>query len=292
MSNPASPSIRRKFSPNFLYSIISVALVLIMAGVFSLVILLGQGLITSFKEQVNVLVELNPETGTERVDSVSLYLKSQDWVKATSVEFISKDEALMELQEEFEYLMQMDLPNPLFDMIQFNVAAHILRQDSLQAIKETLLAKNEIRDVYYQEGIVEGLSKNLKDVSLIAFAVSLVLLVIATTLIYNTNKLALYSNRFIIKNMQLVGASWTHITRPYLTRSALHGILSAVLAMAALGGGLGFLYRSLPEMGSAVGEKQLFFVFLALALGGILINLLSTLYTVSRFLRMRTDDLY
>lgn len=73
MSNPASPSIRRKFRPNFLYSIISVALVLIMAGVFSLVILLGQGLITSFKEQVNVLVELNPETGTEGVDSVSLY---------------------------------------------------------------------------------------------------------------------------------------------------------------------------------------------------------------------------
>lgn len=292
MARFGKSSLRRKIRPNFLYSIISVALVLIIAGLFSLVVLHGQGLVRKFKEQVTVLIEINPTVEQSGIDSLGEYLSAQRWVKIPSVKFVSKDVALEELQEEFEYIMQMDLPNPLFNMYEFNVNADYLQTDSLAMVRQSLIALEEVQDVYYQQSIVDGLSRNLQDIGLIALSISAVLLLIAITLIYNTIKLSLYSNRFIIKNMQLVGASWSHISRPYLQRSALHGIASAIIATVALLSGLSFLYQRIPEIQDVVGLEQLFFVFLGLVCTGIVINLTSTFYTISRFLSMRTDDLY
>lgn len=292
MARFGKSSLRRKIRPNFLYSIISVALVLIIAGLFSLVVLHGQGLVRKFKEQVTVLIEINPTVEQSGIDSLGDYLSAQRWVKIPSVKFVSKDVALEELQEEFEYIMQMDLPNPLFHMYEFNVNADYLQTDSLAMVRQSLIALEEVQDVYYQQSIVDGLSRNLQDIGLIALSISAVLLLIAITLIYNTIKLSLYSNRFIIKNMQLVGASWSHISRPYLQRSALHGIASAIIATVALLSGLSFLYQRIPEIQDVVGLEQLFFVFLGLVCTGIVINLTSTFYTISRFLSMRTDDLY
>ena len=123
-------------------------------------------------------------------------------------------------------------------------------------------------------------------------AISLFFLFVGITLIHNTIRLALYSNRFLIKNMQLVGASWKFISRPYLMRSVLHGLLSGVIAIGGLLILLWFLQNDLPELKSLQDIPSFSVLFLVLVLLGIGINALSTYFVVKRYLRMRVDDLY
>lgn len=292
MSRSEGRKFRRKIRPNYFYAIISVALVLIIAGLFSLLILHGRGLIRNFKERVNLLVEIRELSSEEEIARFETFLKQQPYLRKGSLTYISKEEAFKELQADFEDIMQMDLPNPLYNMFEFNLQAAWLQQDSLQAIKRQLLKQPPVQDVFYQEGVVAGLTQNIRNLALIALGLSLLLLIVATTLIYNTNKLSLYANRFIIKNMQLVGASWRYIARPYLLRSALHGLFSGLLAGAVLGGVLYYLYQNIPDLKGILELRSLFFLFLALLIAGVLINMSSTLYTIFRYLRMRTDDLY
>lgn len=279
--------------PNYIYSIISVALVLFLIGFFGLVILHAQRLVTIFKERVNVMVEL--ENGTDKNDVFALKSKldASPYVKKGSVVFTSKEDAVELLREDFgEDFLKMEFQNPLYDVLSFNLKAEFMEESKLAEIKASIEMNQYVNDVYYQEGLVEDISRNIRKIGFLALAIGFLFLIVALTLIHNTIKLALYANRFLIKNMELVGASWGFISRPYFLRSMKNGLYSGMIAVSLLLMLLLLAQQDLPELRELEDPFLFSLLFLALILMGIIISGGSTWYIVNKYLRMRTDDLY
>lgn len=293
MSNRVESWPGTQTKPNYLYSIISVALVLFLIGFFGLIILHAQSLLTLLKEKVNVMVEL--ENGTDKKDVFTLKskLESSPYVKKGSVVFTSKEEAVELLREDFgEDFLKMEFQNPLYDVLSFNLQADYMEQSKLAEIKKSILMNQYVNDVYYQEGLVDDIAANIRKTGFLALGISFLFLIVALTLIHNTIKLALYANRFLIKNMELVGASWGFITRPYFLKSLRNGLFSGMIAVSLLLMLLLLAQQDLPELRELEDPFLLSLLFIGLILTGILISGGSTWYIVNKYLRMRLDDLY
>lgn len=279
--------------PNYFYVILSVALVLFLLGFFGGVIIQTQNLVDYFKERVNIIVELKSNSTPENKDELKVYLLQQSYLKPETFGFVSKEEGVKILSEEFgEEFLRLNLTNPLFDVVKFNVNASFLQQDSLRNMREQIGAFDYVRDIYYQETMVNEAARNIERFGYLALAISMIFVIIAITLIHNTIRLALYANRFLIKNMQLVGASWSFISRPYLWRSALHGFLSALIAIGVLAGIVFLVNTKIAGIDIIEQGWKLGLLFIGLTLLGILITTLSTYYVVNKYLKMRVDDLY
>jgi cell division transport system permease protein len=279
--------------PNYFYAIISVALVLFLLGFFVLVVLQGQQVIKLSKEKVEIIVELKENTSEDLREDLSARLAKTQYVKENSIKFISKEEGAELMRKEFgEEFILLDMPNPLYDVLTFNVKSQYMQPDSLSRIREVVRELNAVSDVFYQESIADEIINNIQKLSLIALVLGIFLLFVAFVLIHNTIRLALYANRFIIKNMELVGASWDFISRPYIFRSMLHGLISGVLAIA----GLVLVVISMQSLLPELGQLNDFFAFailgISLVILGILISCISTWFVVNKYLKMRVDDLY
>ena len=293
MNTQSSKKTVKRKKPSYFYSIVSVALVLFILGLVALLMLEAQRLIVFFKEKVSVVVEMREESDRADAERVTAQLLETQFVKPNSIQFTSKEEALERLQEDFgEDLARLGMENPLYNVVSFHVHAKYMHKDSLQNIQSLLRSDDSISDVFYHEGLVDGLQKNIRRLGITGLFVGILFILIACVLIHNTIKLALYSNRFLIKNMQLVGASWGFITRPYITRSVINGFLSAGIAIAGVLLIVYFVERKIPELNTLYDYSSLFFVLLCLILLSLLITVFSTYFSVNKYLKMRLDDLY
>lgn len=285
--------VKIKTKPNYLYSILSVSLVLFLLGFFGLLIINGQSLVTSFKEKVVVVVELKDEASSAQIESLKQNLEAMPYTKPGSLSFVDKEAAAIEMQEEFgDDFLKLDMPNPFYDVITFNVNAAYANQDSLRDAKGALKDERIVNDVFYQENLVDEISENIKKLSWITLGIGIFFIFVAITLIHNTVRLALYANRFIIKNMQLVGATWGFISRPYVIKAFKHGFLSAIIAIAVLLLMVYWAQTSLPAVAELINWNLFSALFLGLLVLGILINTWSTHNVVKKYLKMRVDDLY
>lgn len=293
MAIPPEKRIERR-KPNYLYSIVSVALVLFLIGFFGLIILHAQRLVKTFKENVALMAEMQDSVTTAQIDTLGAFLRSSDFVLEESVRFISREEAAQLMQEDFgDDFLKLGLPNPFYDVIIFNVKAVQMQADSLENIRSTIRTQYPfVTDVFYQESIVDNVINNMRRVGYIALAMGIFLVFIAAALIYNTNRLALYANRFLIKNMELVGASWEFISRPYLLRSVLHGLLSGFIAVGVLILLLLWARTQVPDLRILQDLTMFATLFAGLVVLGVLINTASTYFVVKTYLKMRVDDLY
>jgi len=279
--------------PNYFYTISSVAIVLFLLGFFCALFSISQQLGQLLKERISILVEIEPTSNPIEVDSLVYAIKSYAMTKSESVLLISKEAALADLQEDFgEDLLRLDLPNPLYDVITFNVKAAYMDSEQLETLRHKLKSKRFVKDVYYQEGLVHQIVANLQNFSWLFLVIGALFLLITVTLIHNTTRLALYANRFVIKNMELVGATWNFISRPYIKRSILHGIISALIAILFLICLLLWANRYLPGISTLSSSFSLIGIALGLLLLGILINGLSTYFIINKYLSRRIDDLY
>lgn len=283
----------RETKPNYLYAIVSVSLVLFLLGFCGLVVIYAQRLVTAFKERVNVLIELEETTTPEQVAVIKTGLESSVFVKSGSVRLITKEAAAKSMAETFgEDYSKLDMPNPYRDMLSFNMKAAYMAPDSLERIQKAILQEAGVAEVFYQENIVDDIAGNVGRFAYAAGIVCLFFILIAIVLIHNTVRLALYANRFIIKNMQLVGASWEFISKPYLQRAVLHGLISGILAIATLLGLVFWAQKDLPELKSLQDIYSFALLFSILIVLGILINTISSYFVVRKYLKMRVDDLY
>lgn len=279
--------------PNFFYAIISVAAVLFLLGFFGLLLLQTQRLAKVMKEQVDLIVELTSDPALEDRQALENTLQRSPFVKTGSLDFTSQEEALELMSEELgEEFIDLDLPNPLYDVYTFNVPARYLTEDSLSQIQTVLRQNPIVSDVYYQESLVDQLLRNANRLGWILLAVGIFFIVLALTLIHNTIRLSLYANRFLIKTQELVGATWEFISRPYLRRSLLHGFISGLLATGALVAVQWWLQEEIPELRSLQNPAAFGVLLAGLILLGMLINWLSTYFVVRKYLRLRADDLY
>jgi len=279
--------------PNYLYAIISVSLVLFLLGFCGLVMISAQRLVAAFKERVNVLVELQETATPEVVATLQSGLEETTFVKTGSIQFISKEEAAKSMAEAFgEDFSKLDMPNPYRDMISFNVKASFVGADSLDRIRRAILNEPGVAEVFYQENVVDNIAGNIGRFAYTALAICMFFILIAIVLIHNTVRLALYANRFLIKNMELVGASWEFISKPYLQRAIWHGFLSGLLAIGALILLVFWVQKDLPELKNLQDIYSFALLFATLIILGILINTASTYFVVRKYLKMRVDDLY
>lgn len=279
--------------PTYFYAIISVALVLFIVGFFALTALHGRKLVTLFKEKVDIWLELNPDTPQEEIPRIIAGIREQPFVKAETVTFVTREQAAAAMKEDLgDKSLLEDNPDMLRDVVRFNVRADWLNSDSLTRWREVLKQDTLIADLYFEAANTGNVGKNIQNLGLIALGLGFLLIFAAVTLIHNTIRLALYSNRFLIKNQELVGASWEFISRPYLRRGILNGAISAVLAIAALIATLWGLYSLMPDLAGLRDINGILVIFVGLVALGILISGLSTYFVVNKFLRMRVDDLY
>ncbi len=291
MQSPKKTPPRQR--PNYLYTIISVAAVLFLLGFFGLILLQSQRLTTVLKEQIDIIVELTDSNNDADRTALERKLKSSSFIISQSVQFTSKAEALELMSDELgEDILALDLPNPLYDVFTFNVKSTYLAPDSLAQIRQLLQAETIVNDVYYQESLVDQLARNIKRIGWILLGVALLFVLLALTVIHNTIRLALYSNRFIIKTQELVGATWEFISRPYLRKALWHGFLSAALAIGLLVLLQFWFQQQIPEIKQLQHPLTFVVLFSGLIILGMLVNWLSTYVVVRRYLQLREDVLY
>ena len=296
LSNSSGSFQSNKNNPSYTYVILSVSLVLFLLGFFGLFLLHAPKWIKVYKEQVNVMVEIKEGTSNEQISVLTNYLEQKRYIKSESVKFVSKEEVAEEMKEELGATENtLDVMNPFYDMIHFNMNASFMQSDSMQIIRENIMQSDFVKDVFYQELLVDQINDNLKKIGFVALFLGFFFIIVAVVLIHNTIRLAMYSNRFVIKNMQLVGASWGFITKPYLTKGFFNGLWSGIHSIILLWALVFVINLQFPELRLDIWLDDvlgLILVMTGLIILGIFICFTSTYFVVNRYLKMRLDDLY
>ncbi len=284
-----------KVKPNYFYALVSVTLVLFLAGVFGSMIIQSQQLVRLFKEKVMVVVEINNGHELVEIEKLKGKISELDYIKENSVEYTSKAEAAKLMQEDFGSevdLSQYNLGNPLYDIITFHVNADYMTPEGLEKIAQRLKEDEMISDVNYEEGLAGNISGHWGRIGWIGLAISLILVLVAVFLIIYAIRQALYTDRFLIKNMHLVGATPKFISRPYLRTGILGGLLSAFVA------GMGLLLVRWWLIGQVPGLDSLFtisvwaLIFSLMLALGVVITAGSTWLTVRNYLKSDINELY
>ncbi|MFK7808389.1 MAG: cell division protein FtsX [Saprospiraceae bacterium] len=244
------------------------------------------------KENINIMVEIKEAAAKKEVNELTEFIEKQTFTKNGSLTFTTKEEAAEEMKEELGDFTKFGFQNPFRDVLHFNVTADYMNSETLEKIKTRLLSHNAVYNVFFQEAAIFAIERNLKKAGLVMLVLGLLFLFVAITLIHNTIRLALYANRFLIKNMQLVGASWRFISRPYLWKSIQNGFWSALLAIAGLAAVMFLVNLDMPRAQDANMMLGLSVILGGITLLGMTISFMSTLYVVNKYLKMRVDDLY
>lgn len=270
---------------------ISIALVLFMLGVMGTLGLTAKKLSDYVKENIGFSVVLNDNAKEVDVKRLQKYLDATDYVKTT--EYISKEQAAKELSEDLgeDFITFLGF-NPLLSSIEVKLHAEYANPDSLTVIENEFHTYPQIKEVIYQKNLVHLVNDNIQRISLIILGFSALLLIISMALISNTIRLTVYSKRFIIRTMQLVGAKRSFIRRPIIGRNIINGIVAAFLAMGLLMALLMYMQKEINKIVSLEDLDIILMVFGGMLVIGILITQLSAYFAVNKYLRMQSDDLY
>ncbi len=270
----------------------SMTLGLFVLGIFGLFFLFGNRLIDYYKENIPIIVELNQDIEKNRREEIQSQIEETPFVKTQTVTFLSREKASELLANELETNYEdFGINNPFYDIIQFNILSEYLNDERLKEMSDEMLTWDGVHDVYFKKILVNNISSNMNKLFLLGALLVLIFIGITVSLIYSTVKLAMYSNRFILKNMQLVGATWEHIRFPYLTRAAINGLISGGLAVIGLLAIQGLVASQLP-VPVELSWGMYGILYIGVIVLGVVVSVISTYYSVNRFLKMRLDDLY
>lgn len=282
---------QRRIATSQFTTIISITLVLFLMGLLGMILLHAQKLSDYVKENIGFSIMIREGVKESGILELKKNLDGQYFVKSS--EYIPRERAAEKLQDELgEDFIGFLGYNPLLPSIDLRIRAPFATVDSLNRIEKRLLSIPEVKEVYYQKSLVDVINRNLEKISLILLAFSGVLLFIAIVLINNTIRLSVYSKRFIIRSMQLVGATEGFIRKPLLARSILHGCISAFLALLMLMLLTYFALEQIPELLELQDPIMLVALVLFLFFLGSFISWISTYFAVRKYLRIRTDLLY
>ena len=282
---------KRKLVSSYISVVISIALVLFMLGCLGLLVLNAKKVADHFKEQVVMTIYLTDTAKDVEVNQLKKSLALAEYTKEAV--YVSKEEAAEFMKEETgEDFMDFVGYNPLKNSIDVYLKADFVTEDTLSEITEELSAKSFIEEIRYDNDLVELMTNNVKKITLWVLIVSGIFTLIAVLLINSSIRLAVYSKRFIIKTMQMVGATKSFIRRPFIWKSIQLGIIGAIIALAGMGVVLYYLNETFPELQLLNNVLLVAGLFVGIFMIGILITWISTFIATQRFLNLKTDHLY
>ena len=291
MIQQVEPHYQRRIATAQFTTVISITLVLFLMGLFGLIMLHARMLSDYVKENIGFSIMIREGVKEAGILQLKKTLDGKYYVKSS--EYIPSEKAAEKLKTDLgEDFVGFLGYNPLLPTIDLRIKAPYANGDSLASIEKRLLANPEVKEVFYQKSLVDAINSNIEKIGFVLLGFSAILLFIAIVLINNTIRLSVYARRFIIRSMQLVGATEGFIRRPLLFRGILHGCLSALLALLMLMILVYFALEQIPELFELQDPIMLIALVLFLFLLGAFISWISTWFAVRKYLRMRTDLLY
>ena len=281
----------RRLRSSYLISTISISLLLLLLGSVGMLLLNTNRLSNYVKENIHFKVILDDELREVDIFRIQKALDARDYVKETK--YITKEEAAVDLQEALgEDFLQTLGYNPLLPTIEVMFLASYANNDSISVIQSDLKEFSGIKEVYYQKNLIQAVNENVRKISLFILFFSAFLLLIAITLINNTIRLSVYSKRFIIRTMQLVGATPAYIRKPFLLKGALQGFIGALISIALLTSIVYLIQDSVEGIVQLSDIELLAVLFAIVIVLGIVLNWVSTWFAVTRYLNINKDKLY
>ncbi len=291
MSKKDAKYSKRRLRSSYFTTLVSITLVLLMLGVLGLIILHAKKLSDHVKENIGIRIMMKEGTREAEIIQLQKTLDATAYVKST--EYITKEKAAEEMKTDLgeDFISFLGF-NPLPPSIDLRLKADFTTVKSIEIIEKELLGNPGVKEIFYQKSLVQAINKNLKRISLILLGFSGLLLLIAVALINNTIRLSVYSKRFIIRSMQLVGATQTFIRRPFIFKGIFQGIYGAFVAIVLIVVIIYFSIKELPELIELQDINLFIMLFSLIILCGIFISWFSTYFAIRKYLRMQTDDLY
>ena len=282
---------KRKLISSYFSVVLSIALVLFLLGILGVLVLNTKKMADHFKEQITISVFLKESAKEVEINQLQKSLAMADYTKTAT--FVSKEEAAKVHSEEIgENFMDFLGYNPLKNSIDVNLNADFVSPDQIEEIAEEIAIKNYVDEISYDKPLVGLLSDNVKKISFWILIASAIFTFIAVLLINSSIRLSIYSKRFIIKTMQMVGATKTFIRRPFIWTNIKLGILGSLIALLAMAGVLYYFNDVFPELQLFSDPTIMVILFVGVFILGLLISLISTYFATQRFLNLRTDELY
>ncbi len=283
--------LKKRIFKSWLTSLISISLVLTMLGFLGIVLVNGRQLSDYVREKIGFTLVLNDNVKPADIKKLQENLNKSSYVKSTR--YIDKETASQELSaqlgEDFTGFLGY---NPLFESIEVKLHASYTSADSLQFLEKKFLSYSQVSEVYYQKDLVQIINQNIQKITVFVLIISALLMIIFIALINNTIRISVYSQRFTINTMQMVGASNSFIRKPFLKQSWLLGFYGSLIANSLIAMGI-YLYRN--ELRELISPDALYptgIVFGSVIILGLIFSFLSTYFAVNKFLRMKFDEMF
>ena len=291
MDRKEKNTLRRRFWRSYISSVISIALVLFIAGLFAILLLSARKVSAYFKENVKLSVMLSDKATPSQAEQFAQNLAQMPQVAAS--ELITQERGTQEMKDFLgEDFLDVFESNPIPASVDLQLKNEYFNPDSIARLKEILCEDPLVDGIKYEEGLISAINRNLRRVGIVfAFFVGL-LAIISIVLVNNTVRLNIFSRRFSIRTMQLVGATRSFIQRPFLGNAVIQGALSALLATGGLYAFVAVAKRQIPQLWSIIGTESFLYCGLGLLLLGILLCYICTLVTVRRMTSMSVDRMY
>ncbi|WP_242133768.1 cell division protein FtsX [Aestuariivivens marinum] len=291
MSSSFEKHQKRRLISSYFSVVLSIALVLFLLSLLGMLVLNAKKVSDHFKEQVVLTIYLKDSAKEVEINQLEKSLAMADYVKST--EYVSKEEAaeFMKVQNGEDFMDFVGY-NPLQNSIDVHLKADFVTTEHLEKISTEALNKNFVDEVSYDNDLVNLMNNNVKKISFWVLVISCIFTLIAVLLINSSIRLAVYSKRFTIKTMQMVGATKQFIRRPFVWKSVRLGIIGALLALIGMTIVLYYLNKTFTELGLLNKPLLIGLLFILIFVLGIIITWISTHFATQRFLNLKTDELY
>lgn len=291
MAIKENQAIQRRFRSSFLTSVVSIALVLFLLGIVGFLLLNADKVRQHILEKVGFHVELKDDVNIADQGRLTKIFKTLPFV--SEADLVTKEEAAVITQKTLgEDFIGLFGYNPLPVTIKIKLKSNYANPDSIYIIEKKLAEYKEVNEIYYKKALIHEMNANIKKISMVLIAFSILLFIVSLTLINNTIRLSIYSKRFIIHTMQLVGATRRFIRKPFLWTGISQGFLAAVLAIALVIGVIYLAQKQVEDILQILDFKIMSLLFLGVIVTGIIISFISSYFAVNKYLNISKDELY
>ena len=286
-------STKRRFAGSYFVSLMSIMLVLFVLGMYAFIVIYTDKMLNYVKENIGFEVVIKSNTKESSIISLKDEISKKNYIK--SVEYISKEEATNRMKEDLgeDFLKWLgDVENPLLPSLDIRFVADYANSDSMAMVEKWIGKKQIVKEVIYQKTLTNTINDNINRIKIILFAISLILLLIAITLINHTIRLSIYSKRFIVRTMQLVGATKGFVMKPFLKTFMVQGLIAAVIALILITITILGINDYLPEMNMEQGNEYIIAIYISVIILSLILTSLSTYFSMKKYINADLDKFY